>query len=389
MSKKLLLADDSVTIQKVIGISFANEDVTLVTVDNGDDAIAKARELVPDLVLVDVVMPGKTGYEVCETIKSDPNLRHIPVLLLTGTFEAFDEDRARQVGAAGHVAKPFEAQTLVDQVNQLLAASQAAPPEEVEVPTSVVVETSEESFDFFSEEISTAEPIGSGPGDSLDIGAGLPGEDAFSFGDDAFQDLNPEPIPLSSSAAPAESTVAILPDSGPPGQSTLTTELIESDFAGPGDSLVPVEPVAATAVEAGATTALFDGDLDALSTDTVDLAQATVLDPGSASGFDVSGSDVGDSIYAPEVAPAELMEGQAPDSRGEDVSRAALDAVVPKLREQLHDTLEKVAWESFGSITEEIVRQAVDRVEAVAWEVIPQLAETLIHEEIRKMKGEE
>ncbi len=147
MPKKLLLADDSVTIQKVIGISFANEDVTLVTVDNGDDAIAKARELVPDLVLADVVMPGKTGYEVCETIKSDPNLRHIPVLLLTGTFEAFDEDRARQVGAAGHVAKPFEAQILVDQVTQLLAASQAAPPEEVEVPTSVVVETSEESFE--------------------------------------------------------------------------------------------------------------------------------------------------------------------------------------------------------------------------------------------------
>ncbi len=151
MPKKLLLADDSVTIQKVIGISFANEDVTLVTVDNGDDAIAKTRELCPDLVLADVVMPGKTGYEVCEAIKSDPNLRHIPVLLLTGTFEAFDEDRARQVGAAGHIAKPFEAQILVNQVNQLLAASDSAPPEalavveaEIEAPTRVVAESADD-----------------------------------------------------------------------------------------------------------------------------------------------------------------------------------------------------------------------------------------------------
>ena len=86
MPRTLLLADDSVTIQKVVGISFASEDVALITVDNGDDAIARARELRPDIVLADVVMPGKSGYEVCEAIKSDPDLQHIPVLLLTGTF---------------------------------------------------------------------------------------------------------------------------------------------------------------------------------------------------------------------------------------------------------------------------------------------------------------
>ena len=127
MPKTLLLADDSVTIQKVVGISFANEDVTLVAVDNGDDALAKARETRPDVILADVVMPGKNGYEVCEAIKADPELRHIPVLLLTGTFEAFDEERAQRCGAAGHVAKPFEAQMLVDQVNRLLAQPTPAP----------------------------------------------------------------------------------------------------------------------------------------------------------------------------------------------------------------------------------------------------------------------
>ena len=100
MPKTLLLADDSVTIQKVVGISFANEDVRLVMVDNGDAAIARARQERPDLILADVVMPGKSGYEVCEAIKADPALRHIPVLLLTGTFEAFDNERASRAGAA-------------------------------------------------------------------------------------------------------------------------------------------------------------------------------------------------------------------------------------------------------------------------------------------------
>ena len=128
MAKTLLLADDSVTIQKVVNISFASEDVTLVTVDNGDDAVERARETHPDLILADVVMPGKSGYEVCEAIKADPELRHIPVLLLTGTFEAFDEERAARIGAAGHVAKPFEAQALVNQVNRLLAEAPSPAP---------------------------------------------------------------------------------------------------------------------------------------------------------------------------------------------------------------------------------------------------------------------
>ena len=69
MSKTLLLADDSVVIQKLVGLSFANEDVELSTTDNGDDAIARARELKPDLILADVVMPGKSGYDVCREVR--------------------------------------------------------------------------------------------------------------------------------------------------------------------------------------------------------------------------------------------------------------------------------------------------------------------------------
>ena len=131
MPKTLLLADDSITIQKVVAITFANEDFKITSVDNGEDAITKARELKPDIILADVVMPRKNGYEVCDAVKGDPGLKHIPVLLLAGTFEAFDEGRARAVAADGHISKPFESQALIDRVKSLVqggagvAASQA------------------------------------------------------------------------------------------------------------------------------------------------------------------------------------------------------------------------------------------------------------------------
>lgn len=123
MSKSLLLADDSITIQRVVGITFANEDFEITTVDNGDDAVSKAKEMKPDIVLADVIMPKKNGYEVCQAIKGDPDLKDVPVLLLAGTFEAFDENRAREVGANGHITKPFESQALIDKVNELVGAA--------------------------------------------------------------------------------------------------------------------------------------------------------------------------------------------------------------------------------------------------------------------------
>ena len=79
MSKKLLLADDSITIQKVIQITFAHEDYDLTITDNGDAALAKAQELKPDLVMADVYMPGKNGYELTAAIRQDPHLKNTPV----------------------------------------------------------------------------------------------------------------------------------------------------------------------------------------------------------------------------------------------------------------------------------------------------------------------
>jgi CheY-like chemotaxis protein len=120
MPKQLLVADDSLTIRKVIGMVFAVEDVSITFVDNGSDAVARARELRPDCVLADVLMPGKSGYEVCEAIKADPATASIRVLLLAGNFEPFDEARARAVRADDFIVKPFESQALIDKVRALV-----------------------------------------------------------------------------------------------------------------------------------------------------------------------------------------------------------------------------------------------------------------------------
>jgi CheY-like chemotaxis protein len=529
MGKTLLLADDSVTIQKVVGISFASEDITLVTVDNGDDAIARARALRPDVILADVVMPGKSGYEVCEAINADPALRHIPVLLLTGTFEAFDAERASRAGAAGHIAKPFEAQALVERVKRLLAAApapaapqqsaaapaapqkdrpapqarpaspaappakpaaapQAAPalarpaaPAPSRAPAAVAAPAgppaaparpstaSDEAFDFFDD--SVAEPAQSartatadsqlGDAGASDASLELDADDsAFAFGD---EDLASTPSAPARNRAAAH-TVAILPDA-PPEESSPGLALeadadddAELELATPRPG-APPENLMAGAEDAEAFDFEFEntrgGGRDA------DVAPATtVLDPIAGSEYDVSSSDLSAMaapaatrlMEPPSPAPTrvaeepvmDLLEGDLDDKQddwaadpaertlervapaaappppapsrtpsppraaaptptpaarprapisepaqtGARISDAALERIAPALKAQIHETLEKIAWEAFGRVAETIIEQAVERLEKAAWEVVPRLAETLILEEIRRIKGE-
>ena len=148
MPKKILLADDSITIQKVVELTFSDGDYEVIAVNNGARAIARLGEMRPDIILSDIIMPEKHGYEVCEFVKSQPALRSIPVILLTGTFEPFDPDRAEKAGCDAVVTKPFESQNLIHKVEELIAAAaQAAPAPEprVEAPPPPQVDMSSET----------------------------------------------------------------------------------------------------------------------------------------------------------------------------------------------------------------------------------------------------
>jgi CheY-like chemotaxis protein len=132
MAKKILLADDSITIQKVVELTFSDGDYEVTAVNNGAKAIQKLSEMRPDIILSDIIMPEKNGYEVCEFVKSHPEYRNIPVILLTGTFEPFDPDRADKAGCDAVVTKPFESQSLIHKVEELIQQSQNAPAQEPE-----------------------------------------------------------------------------------------------------------------------------------------------------------------------------------------------------------------------------------------------------------------
>ena len=119
MRRTILLADDSVTIRKIVELTFGDTDIHVESVASGREALERLRDLRPDLVLADVVMPGPSGYEVCRAVKASE--RPVPVLLLAGTFEPFDAEQARDCGSDGHLTKPFDSELLVERVEQLLA----------------------------------------------------------------------------------------------------------------------------------------------------------------------------------------------------------------------------------------------------------------------------
>src|SRR6059058_5907351 len=135
MAKRILLADDSITIQKVVELTFSDGDYEVTAVNNGAKAIQKLADMRPDIILSDIIMPEKNGYEVCEFVKSHPEYRTIPVVLLTGTFEPFDPDRADKAGCDAVVTKPFESQSLIHKVEELIEhAKTQAPTDKVPAP---------------------------------------------------------------------------------------------------------------------------------------------------------------------------------------------------------------------------------------------------------------
>ncbi len=133
--RKLLLADDSITIQKVVDLTFADEGVKVICFGNGREAVERLEEIAPDIVLADVFMPELSGYEVCEYIKQNENLKHIPVVLLVGSFEPFDEAEARRVGADEILTKPFQSiRRLIDRVGGLMSGARVEDAPTVELP---------------------------------------------------------------------------------------------------------------------------------------------------------------------------------------------------------------------------------------------------------------
>ena len=127
MTLRLLIADDNIATQKMVRLAFDGEDAVIEAVSSGDAALEALNGFRPNAALVDVFMPGYSGYEVCELIRHDPEFASIPVILLNGAFDPFDEDEAARVGANGHLTKPFDPSEMIAILERLLPKNAYSP----------------------------------------------------------------------------------------------------------------------------------------------------------------------------------------------------------------------------------------------------------------------
>ncbi|MDX1644402.1 MAG: response regulator [Thermoanaerobaculia bacterium] len=167
MPRTILLADDSLSVHRAVEKSLASTDDEILVATNGDEALALFQERRPDLALVDIHMPGASGYEVTRQIKSAA--AELPVLLLVGTFEPYDERLADDSGADGHLMKPFDEAALRARIDELAGVDEAVVTEDEEPAATEPVRAESDEESGSEERVETAraerDPAGSRPAD--------------------------------------------------------------------------------------------------------------------------------------------------------------------------------------------------------------------------------
>ncbi|MBX3248194.1 MAG: response regulator, partial [Myxococcales bacterium] len=125
MTVKILAVDDSATMRKILGMTFAGEDAEVVAVASAAEAVAQARQLRPDVVFADAALSGTDGYALAQALKSDASLSETAVILLASQHHPYDEAKGRNSGVDDHVAKPFDTQVVLDKVVEVLRRPRA------------------------------------------------------------------------------------------------------------------------------------------------------------------------------------------------------------------------------------------------------------------------
>jgi CheY-like chemotaxis protein len=449
MPDKILLAEDSLTIQKVFELTFARSDVSLTMVDNGDDAIRMAQELRPDLVIADLSLPGKTGFEIAAALRSSEATKRIPVLLLSGTLVPFDEETYKRSGAKGVVFKPFETQALLDKVHDLIAAP--APSEGKEEPLpgdepwdfSDVLESVEEDsaaaavpsglaavetpparkeeflagggsfegisqggkvslgeFDVRVEDLEPAPapaapaPAAPAPPPPAPAAAAADGEDELSLldrlaaGDEIdFAAPPPPPAPSAPAAPPAPAAAAPAPPPPPP-EEALPSEPPPGPLAGvfPGEEEPFLEePFFGFESETCGTAPEGEGELSLAGLLAESASPPAAAPPPTAAA--PSPAPAPPAAAAPPPPPTRVAApASASATAAELLQREEFSARVREAVERAAgEAMEKVLWEWMDRLSSDFREQIRLSVESVAWDVIPKVAEAVIRDEIARL----
>lgn len=371
MPRKLILAEDSLTIRKVFELALSRSDIAITAVDDGEEAVRLAGEISPDLVVVDLTLPGKNGYDVAAELRAMEKTEKIPVLILSGTLVPLDEERFRASGAKGVLFKPFDSRELTEKVELLLRESAAVPEPAEPQETS----TGDEHWDF------------SDVLDEVDAEAGKP-------------------------AAPAPvAREELLPGAILPGGSTIPAAFNEFDV-----SLDEIEGTSMRVERIDHIDHIEGSVEDDAPPPVTDLSRA-VEEVEEIKEFEII-EDMGSLLPPPETGsmetPASLrilpispepLPAEAGPIAEEPVESAAANAdlsrpIDAELREFFagrageifrtvaSEAVEKVMWEMTDRLSAEFSAKLRESVEAVAWEVIPATAEALIREEIARIRNQ-
>jgi CheY-like chemotaxis protein len=365
MGYKLLLADDSITIQKVVELVLAGEGFDIKATNNGDEALSAIAAFSPDVVLADIAMPVMNGYQLCEKIKSNPETKDIPVILLAGAFEPIDEEVAQKVGADDYIVKPFESQELISKVNAVLV-NKAIPQaiaggqEESEAVEAIVAEDDL----WMMEDIAPAEVAEEVAAETLlDDEAGL--EAAFSAGPamdfEALKDIPEEAMDEATVLAGEDTEEFVMPPQ-PAVQSAPVPPVVTRPSAEP---FVQARIETPSGEEVAAMMKRsFDEKIGLLfnASDMRDILRASI------------DAKVGSLFSSKELR----------DLLGESITSSVRDAAGKLLAEVAPQVIEKLLSQTLQGVAATLAKD----VEKVIWETVPDLAETIISREIDKIKSE-
>jgi CheY-like chemotaxis protein len=387
MAKRILIADDSVTIQKAFAMTFAGaDDMTVAGARSADEALSMAQKLQPDLILADGNMPGRSGYDLCSSVRGDPSLRAIPVYILASNQQPYDDARGQQVGVTGHLLKPWDTAALLDRLRDALVRGlSAAPP-----PPAPPARTSAASMP------------------AVTIDEDEYGEISIDSGRDAAPEPRPRvvtpPPPAPTTIPPGRMTGPAMPSGPAPG---MRPSLIPGmrpgamppmrpgtapvrPLASPTPVVAPPRPAAAPAV--GRTLmglpAANVGGMRPTPPAAPSIAHAPPgmsppMRPPTAPVAPLQGRG-GTAPHMPTAyspaphAPAPVVpapHAPAPPVLPATPAAAAVSAVVDQ---------KMAAFAAKGPEYEAIAKLSREIIEQIVWEVVPELAEAIIREQVAK-----
>jgi CheY-like chemotaxis protein len=325
VSKIVLCVDDSATMQQVADITFRGTEFTYVGARSFDEGLDKARAQKPTVILADSAMPGKTGYDLCLALKNDPATSNIPVAILVGNAAPFDAARGVQVGADANLPKPWDTQTMLEKVAEIVGKA----------ATGVVK-----------------------PGQSAAAGAAAPAASGA-----------PSTGPLAGSAKAASAppaAAAAASASMPPRSATI---MGMPTIKMPAGNAQPAAPVAPPAAPVGPTR--------------TSVMSVPPISPTSGPGTSPSMRSPAPPPPAPVMAAATAAVNRAPMVSGTPTKRSLLvERTLAKMAARL---AEATGLEPGSPELTALLKLSAEVVERIVWEIVPDLAEQIIRENLHDL----